>query len=117
MLVILIRGCFLHARDEGVDDTLILALEEFNRGIDVFRILLATDEVHARSRTALDLILQARSRAIAEKTVLAIANHEQFLQVVQCLSHSTRTGIGPEVPSPALAWPAVKLQERKLAIR
>src|SRR3989344_6425568 len=60
-------------------------------------VAFAANQAHARGRAALDLVLQAGARTVAEKTVLALAHTEYFLQQVDRFAHGKRRRIGTEI--------------------
>ena len=66
------------------------------------------NDADAGRRAALDLVLQARPRAVAEVAVFAVANEEQLLQFIQRLAHRASARVRPEVTPFALARAAVK---------
>ena len=96
---------------------LVLALEKQDRRIDVLAILRLVDDADARRRAALDLVLQARPGSIPKITVLAVANQEQLLQLVERLADGAGARVRTEIASFALACAAVKLQARKRLVR
>ena len=97
--------------------TSLLPLQEQHGVLEVARVVLLRDEPDARRRAALDLMLQARAAAVLEVAVLALAQLEQLLQLVQRLAHRARVRIRPEQLRLARARAAVERQPRELMAR
>src|SRR5262249_9132128 len=73
----------LHRATEFLDDLAALAVEEHGRVAHAVAILRDADEADARRAAALDLVLQARPRAVAEVAVLALAHEKQLLHQIE----------------------------------
>ena len=80
-------GTRRHLRLERVDQLLLLALQEALGVGDVARVVVARDVVDARARAALDLVQQARPRAVREHRVLAGAQVEHLLDQLDRVLH------------------------------
>ena len=108
-LLVVLRGrCILHALHEGVDDRLVAAFEELHGRGKILRVLVLGDVADAGGGAALDLILQAGPRSIAKKALVARPDHEQLLQLVQCVPDGCRAWVRPEVAARPFASAAVK---------
>src|SRR5690606_4328653 len=108
-LVVTVLRRALHPLHEAVDHAAVLALEEQDGRIDVALVVLAPDQPDAGCRAAPDLVLQAGPRAIAEIAVLAIADQEQLLQLVDGFAHRPGVRVRPEVAALARTRAPVKL--------
>src|SRR5690606_28996477 len=86
-LVILRGRRGIHALDERCDDLLVAALEEQQRVVDVTSVVFARHEPDARGRAPFDLVLETRAAAAREVVVLAVAQLEQLLQVLNRLAY------------------------------
>ena len=75
-------GGRLHAPRELDLSLVVAALEHLDRRTDVARIVLFGDQPDAGRRAALDLVLQAGTRAVGEIGVVAVAQAEQLLQLL-----------------------------------
>ncbi len=104
----------LHAPREVVDHLRVAAFEHLARIRHVPPIVGRGDETHARRRAALDLVLQAGSRAVAEKRVLAGTQPEQLLQQQQRLARRDAVRVRPEEPARHLLRAAVVRDAREL---
>src|SRR3546814_9895531 len=61
------------------------------RGVAQFlRVIVFADQIHARRRTALDLMLQTGSIAMCKKAVTTRTQQEQLLQRAQRLAYRNR---------------------------
>ena len=89
----------LHLLFESRQHVAALALEKHDGQADVLRVLLAADQADAGRAAAVDLVLQARSRAVLEEAVLAGTNAEESLQDVEAVAHGRRARKRPEVPT------------------
>ncbi len=77
-------GCGpLHVVGQAHHQFLGLAAQEQRRVLDLSRVLLRCHQLDTGRGAAVDLVLQAGARAIAEEAVLALAHLEHFLQEVQ----------------------------------
>ena len=72
-------GGFFHGFNQLVDDLLAFAFEKQHRMMHVFFIGGFGDVTDTGTRAALNLVLQARSRAVSEIAVFALANFEGAL--------------------------------------
>ena len=114
LLIMLLARGFFHPRHERIDHVLVFAVQKIDGCLHISRVLLPGYQVDAGSRAAFNLVLEARARSIPEIAVAALANEEQFLQLVQRLANGTCTRVRAEITALALARTAVKLQARKL---
>ena len=95
-------------------DVLCAPVEHHDGRLDVARIGLAVDERRARRGAAADLVLEAGPRAVGEERVLAAAQPEQLLQLVQRLVDRARRRVRAEQAPGKLARAAVEGEPRKL---
>src|SRR5690606_12481283 len=70
------------------------------------------DQADAGCGAALDLMLQAGTRAVAEEGVLALADRKHFLQMAERLADRQRARVRPEIPPRAAAGTAVHGKSR-----
>ena len=82
----------------------------------VFSVFLRTDKSNAGAFAALDLVLQAGSRAVFVVAVLALANQKGLLQQAQAFTNRQGAGIGAEVAPPGLLGTTMDAQTRKLTV-
>ncbi len=80
----------VHAGVERAHDLAVLPFEQLERLGDVAGVLVAIDLEAARRGTALDLILDARPRAVAQHGVAATAQRKDLAQHPQRLAHRPR---------------------------
>ena len=83
VLELQLSGRGLHAPLQLTDHLGVAAFEHTDRALQIARIVLATDQAHARRRAASDLVLQARPAAVGEERVAAVSDLEHLLQVLQ----------------------------------
>src|SRR5690554_5831842 len=95
-------GRQIHLFRKPMHQLLISTFKKLHRMIEILTVRRLADHPHTRGRTALDLVLQAGSRAIAEKTVFTLPDAKHLLQQIQTFSHRTGAGIGSEI-TPLLA--------------
>ena len=112
-LVIAPRRRLFHLPHHVVDDVAGTAFEKQNGVMHVLAVVLATDEADTGRRAALDLVLQARARAVAEEAVLALAHRKYLLHEAQALAYRRRRGIRAEVPALLALGAAVEADARK----
>ena len=74
-----------------------LALEKQLGEAHVAAVILLAHQAHAGAGAALDLILQAGPRTVAEETVLALTHPKGFLQKHQAIPHHVGVGIGAKI--------------------
>ncbi len=86
-----------HLRLQVVDHGLRLAEQETLGIAHVACVVVAADQSHARPRAALDLVQQARPRAVVEHRVLAGAQAEHLLHELDRLLHRPGVGVGAEI--------------------
>jgi hypothetical protein len=106
----------LHIGGQFMLNLLALALQEIDRIGDLFRIILLRNLAYARRRTALDMILQARPRAVGEKSIRAIAQQKAALQKDQRLIHCARRSKRSEVPAFAVFGATMFCKLRKIVV-
>ena len=103
-----------HAALQRVHHLVGLAEQEsFGIG-HVAGVALLVDEAHARRTAALNLVQQARPRAVREHRVLAGAQAKHLLQQLDRLLHRPRTWIRSEVLVPTIDAAAVVRHPRVL---
>ena len=73
--------------------------------------------IHAGAAAAFDLILQAGSRPIAEKIVVALSHLKQLVQQIKTISYRGRGGIRPKILSCFALLSSVKAQLWEFLIR
>ena len=112
-LVIKRGSGLLHGPGELLVDFLAPALEHLDRGGDIARVLLLRDQPDAGRRATLDLVLQARTAAILEERVLAVAQLEELLQLQQRFARRTCARVRAEQAAGAHAWSPVEREPRE----
>ena len=113
-LEIQLLGGFLHLLGEVVTDLAAAAGEKIHRHAHLLGVRLAADELHAGRGAALDLVLQAGPRAVAEEAVPAVAHAEHLLHQRQGFADAAGTRIGPEIAAARPALAAMKGDARVL---
>src|SRR5690606_94703 len=93
------------------------SLEEQHRVLDVARVLLLRDQPDARRAAAMNLILQARPRAVGEIRVVALAEPKELLQLVQRGPDRAGARIGPVELAAFRARAAVEREPRIVLAR
>ncbi|MNQ41363.1 hypothetical protein D3C85_550370 [compost metagenome] len=106
----------LHAGGELLGQRIAAALEEHYRVAYVLGVLGRIHQTDAGPLAALDLVLQARPRAVLVVAVLALADQEGLLQQIEALADGARAGIGAEVAALLLLGPTMDAQARKVAV-
>ena len=106
----------LHIVGESHQQLPRLALQKQLGMTHLLRVVRGADQTHTGPGTALDLILQTGSGAVAKVAVLTLAHAEHFLQKMQGLAHRAGAGIGPEVAALAPLAAAVQGQTRILIL-
>jgi hypothetical protein len=108
----------LHALLQPLHELAVAPEQEQPHVGDLIRICVAIDVVHARPGAAIDLVLQARSRAVAEHEVRARAQLEVPIDDAQRLPSRSRRVIRAEVPRAVVTHVAHELEPgpRRLGI-
>src|SRR4029079_18610454 len=97
LLVVAPVGRALHLFGQPADDLVLLALQEKHGVRHILGVGFRPDLAGARRRAALDLVQEARPRAILEHRVLARAQAEDALQELDALAYRVRVRERPEV--------------------
>ena len=95
-------GVFHHLRLQPVHDLLLLALQEALGVRHISRVVVGGDQLHARTRAALDLVQQARPAAVVEHRVLAGAQPEHLLQQLDRFLDRPGAGVRAEIAMPLI---------------
>jgi hypothetical protein len=111
------RARAFHRRDEFAHDRFGLAVEEHLGVAHALGVRGFVDEADARRRAALDLVLQARPRTVAEVAVFAVADAKQLLDEFQTLAHRARARERAEIAAAFVARAAMEFQARKRLVR
>src|SRR5690606_27217682 len=106
-----------HARGELVDELGPTSFEHFDCVVDVLAIVLRRNQAHAWARAALDLILQARPRAIREEAVAARSQQEELLKQKQGLTCRARVRVRAEEAARKLAAAAIEADAGIFVVR
>ncbi len=81
---------------------------------NIFGIVLRAHQLHARSTTTLDLVLQAGALAITKKRILALPNQKKLLKKLQAVTNRLSTRIRAKIPAFLLFSASVKTDPRIL---
>lgn len=100
-------GVLFHLRLQAFEHLVLTALQEARRVADIARVIRLADGAHARPGAAVDLVQQARPRAIGKDGVLAGTQLEHALQDLHALPHSAGAGERPEILMLAVSGTAV----------
>ena len=102
----------VHRTGQFVDHRAAASFEEHFRMAHVIAVVVHGNQLHAGRRATPDLVLQARSRAVPEIAVLALAHLEQLLHQVEAFAHGKRARIRPEIAPRHIACAAMKSEPR-----
>ncbi len=109
-------GVLLHLLLQSLEHLLLPALQEARGIAHVARVVLLADRADARRRAAVDLVQQARPRAVVEDGVLAGPQLEYLLQDLHALAHRMRARERAEVLV-ALVGRAAVVRHARIAMR
>ena len=112
-LVVQTPRCGVHPCDEVFDHRLAPAFEEHRGVTDVVGVVGLVDEADARGAAAIDLVLKAGARPVAEEHVRALANSKELLDEGDCLPNRARVRVRTEVAPGGAAGAAVESEPRK----
>ena len=110
-------GGRLHAPSELLLDFVVAAFQHLDGSAGIARITFFGDEPDAGRRAPLDLVLQTWPRPICEIGILAIAQPEELLQLLQSLANGAGRGVWAEETAGLLARTAIEAQARKFVLR
>ena len=110
-------GCGFHAPPEILLNLVVTPLEHLDGRPHVAGVAVLGDEPDARGGASLNLVLQAGTRAVREIGVLAVAQPEELLQLLQGLANRTRRRVRPEEPAGLLARAPIEREARKIVAR
>ena len=83
-------GGLIHGLTQSPDNLLLPSLQEHRRHLHILCVNLRGDKIDAGSGAALDLVQQARPRAVVEHRIFAGAQAEHPLQKIDALAHGKR---------------------------
>ena len=106
-----------HPAPEFLLDFIVAPFQHLDGRRGVPRVGIRRDEADAGGRAALDLVLQTGPGAIGEVRVRAVAQAEQFLQLLQGLAHRAGRRVRTEKPAGFLARTAVEGKTGELVPR
>ena len=111
-----VAACSIRSARRAGDDV-AATLQEQHGVLEIPRVVFRADEPDAGSAAPLDLVLEAWPTTILEEAVLALAQLEQFLELIQRFAHGSRVRIRAEQLRFGRARPAVESEPREPMLR